>query len=351
MSQDSLCSRDGEIINNWYIACLSIDLKNKPIQRIIYDQKFVLYRDAQGLPVAHLDRCPHRGTPLSKGHCHNGKLQCSYHGWTFSENGEVSNIPSEGQRGCKVKRFIHSFKTVEKDGVIWLWPTMSAPSETISIWNFPYKNHPEWTSYYMVTDFDNEVTNLVENFVDVPHTVWVHKDWFRNQSYKEVPTTVVTSKGRVLVTYEQPEDNIGVFIKPILNPKNEPMSHTDEFIYPNITNVTYSFGKNFQYVINSQCSPISTFKTRVYTHIAYKLPLFGRLIKPFLNFYTRRVINQDVKIMSHQGENLKNEKNPRFQSTEADEPHIQIEFLRKIGKTDQQKVYSVEKNKNISFYI
>ncbi len=33
----------------------------------------------------------------------------------------------------------------------------------------------------MITDFPNEVTNLAENFMDVPHTVYVHRGWFRDE--------------------------------------------------------------------------------------------------------------------------------------------------------------------------
>jgi len=129
------------------------------------------------------------------------------------------------------------------------------------------------------------------------------------------------------------------------------MIHTDKFIFPNITMVDYSFGSHFKYVINSQCTPVSTFESRVYTYIGYKVPLGGGLIKPFLNFYTRKVIEQDVVIMEHQKENLINEENPRFQSTIADEPHIQIEHLRELGKNGSDKVFEHTKKKDISFYI
>jgi hypothetical protein len=203
----------------------------------------------------------------------------------------------------------------------------------------------------MVTDFNNEVTNLVENFIDVPHTVWVHKGWFRKKTFQKVPAVVETKNGCVSIVYDQPNDNIGVLIRPLLNPKKEPMKHTDRFIYPNITRVDYSFGEKFQFVINSQCTPVSTFKSRVYTYIAYKIPMIGGAIKSFLNFYTRKVIEQDVVIMDHQKENLIHEEKPRFQSTEADEPHIQIERLRGLGVFDYEKVYSERKEKEVSFFI
>lgn len=343
--------RDGEIKKNWYIACLSKDLKRKPIQRTIYDQNYVLFRDKNGSIGCLQDRCSHRGTPLSKGRCTQNGIQCSYHGWVFNTDGVVTDIPSEGKRCKKVERKVNSLPTFEKDEVVWVWLGDPGQEDHSKIWSFPYKGDNSWVSYYMVTDFRNEVTNLVENFIDVPHTVWVHRGWFRNRSFKNVPTRVTTDQGTVLVDYKQPGDDIGVLIKRFLNPKNEPMIHTDQFIYPNITNVSYSFGENFKYVINSQCTPVSTFKTRVYTHIGYKVPIVGRLIRPLLKLYTRQVIEQDVVIMNHQKQNLINEEKPRFQSTEADEPHIQIERLRALGIKDQGKIYQLKKERNINFYI
>lgn len=347
----SLKERDGNLINNWYIACTSKELSKKPISRIIYDTKIVLFRDKSNTASCLIDRCPHRGTPLSKGFCTNSNLQCSYHGWQFDKEGVVKNIPSEGSEETKTKRKIKHYPTHEKDGVIWVWFGEEGKEDISKIWDFPHRHDKSWNSYYMVTEFNNEVTNLAENFVDVPHTVWVHKGWFRNRSFQHVPAKVTTENGVVNVDYDQPNDDIGVLIKPFLNPKNEPMIHTDKFIFPNITRVDYSFGSHFKYVINSQCTPVSTFKSRVYTYIGYKVPFGGSLIKPFLNFYTRQVIEQDVVIMDHQKENLINEEKPRFQSTIADEPHIQIEFLRELGIKGSDKVLEHKKEKDISFYI
>jgi hypothetical protein len=39
----------------------------------------------------------------------------------------------------------------------------------------PCWDEPGWNRYYMTTRFPNGVTNLVENFMDVPHTAIVHR--------------------------------------------------------------------------------------------------------------------------------------------------------------------------------
>jgi phenylpropionate dioxygenase-like ring-hydroxylating dioxygenase large terminal subunit len=354
MNESDLLKRDGKLINNWFIACLSSELQKDPFECIIYDTKLVLFRDNKNAAVCLLNICLHRHSELSQGTIVDGQLVCPYHGWTYNSEGNVTSVPSEGPDLLRGKRCQKSFATFERDGVIWVWMGDPSAKDESKLWTFPHAEGSDskgWIHYFMITDFNNEVTNLVENFMDVPHTVFVHKGWFRNRSLKKVPITVETKNGGVLVTYHQKEDNIGVLIKPLLNPKNEPMVHTDHFIFPNITRVDYSFGENYKYIINSQCTPVSKMRSRVYTYIGYKLPFVGFLLKPFIHYYTRQVIEQDVWIMDVQGRNLDPSKPFQFQSTPADEPHLQIERLRALGRDGDKNVYELEKKSEAIIWI
>lgn len=204
----------------------------------------------------------------------------------------------------------------------------------------------------MITDFNNEVTNLVENYMDVPHTVFVHRGWFRDEKAKRksIPTTVETKNARVLVTYNQTKDELSLGAKLLINPYSKEMSHTDEFIYPNITRVDYWFGEN-GFIINSQCTPVTTMQSRVYTYIAYKIPRFRKLLKPIFQFYTRQVIEQDVQIMQNQADSLAFDPSLNFKSTECDEVHISIERLRHFGKTNNPLLQTFEAKKEIMFWL
>jgi phenylpropionate dioxygenase-like ring-hydroxylating dioxygenase large terminal subunit len=314
-----------------------------------------LFRDVDGKPSVQVDFCIHRGTKLSTGKVVDGCIRCPYHGWTYNGAGHVVEIPSEGSESTDGQPIRSNLRNrtlpcVEQDGVIWVWMGAGVPTAPTPPWRFPNYQKPGWISYFMITDFENEVTNLAENFMDVPHTVFVHKGWFRNSARINVPMEINVGNGEVLVTYHQPNDSIG-FAKRALNPKNEPMVHTDKFIFPNITRVDYSFGSSSAFVINSQCTPVSTMKSRVFTYIAYRLPLIGPLIKPFMRFYTRKVIQQDVDIMKNQGANLLAHEPKRFLSTDADEIHLAIEHLRRLGREGKPEVWSISKNRQKSFWI
>jgi phenylpropionate dioxygenase-like ring-hydroxylating dioxygenase large terminal subunit len=180
----------------------------------------------------------------------------------------------------------------------------------------------------MVTEFANEVTHLVENFMDVPHTTFVHFGWFRRPAHRRVRVLVERTIDSVLVTYHQPEDQIG-FAGRILNPQRAPTQHTDKFYMPNTTRVDYTFGLDRGFTITSTCTPRAPFETVVYTCISYNLGWLNVLAPLWLPFYTRKVINQDVEIMRLQGDNLQRFGGRTwFHCTPADRLHEFVESLR-----------------------
>lgn len=346
-----LRTRDKNLVNNWYIACLSNELKQgKVLSRTIYDKSYALYHTQDGKVACLLNRCLHRLTQISDGKLHDDCLICPYHGWKYDKDGNVVHIPSRGPDQAEFKHKLESLPTYEQDGAIWVW-TGDEKATDSPPWRFPFANDPTWVSYFMITDFQNEVTNLCENFMDVPHTVFVHEGWFRDEAYKKVPMNVKTENGRVLATYKQEEDKIGGMFHWLLNPKGDPMKHTDEFIYPNLTRVDYTFGNEYGFIINSQNTPVSTLKSRTYTYIAYKMAFGSKLVKPFLQFYTRQVIEQDVDIMRIQSRALELDPRENFRSVEADALHIAIERIRQYGRTNNKLLFEFKEEVEKEFWI
>ena len=351
---ETLLERDGLIAHNWYVACLSQELVvGQVLQRVVYERALAIFRTESGKVSALPDRCMHRLALLSQGEVRGERLACMYHGWEYGCSGQVERIPSEDPQGQDGKKHcLKPIPCVEQDGAIWVWMGDGEPETATPPWRYPFANDPAWEHYFMITEFSNEVTNLAENFMDVPHTVYVHRGWFRDEQVerKKIPHTVETKNGTVLVTYLQEQDEFSWGAKLLLNPHGAPMKHTDEFIYPNLTRVDYWFGQN-GFIINSQGTPVGPLKTRVYTYIAYKIPLFKKVLKPIFKFYTRQVIEQDVEIMHNQGASLKRDGTLNFRSTPCDELHVQVERLRHFGKVGNPQLKTFAVKKEINFWI
>ena len=320
--------RCGTLRDRWYVACTSAELgRRAPLGRVILEEALVLWRDASGQARCFRDRCLHRNAKLSEGRLEDGCLMCPYHGWTYDAAGRCQRIPSEGPDTAPPRKPLAAFPVREQDDLVWVW--LGEPERARGEpFRMPHRNEPGWQTYYMVTDFENDVTNCAENFMDVPHTVFVHAGWFRSRSRKRIVATVERTEESVLVSYQQPNDSIG-FTGRLLNPTGEPMTHTDRFYLPNVTRVDYDFGPRRGFVITSQCTPVGPMQTRVYTLISFRLGHWAldRLGRWLLPPYTRQVIWQDVVIMKNQGESLRRY-GSEFLHSPADVIHRWIESLR-----------------------
>lgn len=106
-------------MSDWYPLCRSKDLGKRPTALRVEDLPLVAFRDAKGKPHAFLDRCPHRGLPLSMGTRRGDRLICAYHGWEFDSDGICQRIPSDAvpstPRAC-----MSPYELNETDGQVWV---------------------------------------------------------------------------------------------------------------------------------------------------------------------------------------------------------------------------------------
>jgi phenylpropionate dioxygenase-like ring-hydroxylating dioxygenase large terminal subunit len=328
----------GTLHENWYVAALSREVTSKrPHAATILEEPLVLFRDHTGRASALLDRCLHRNAPLSKGALFDGCIGCPYHGWTYNGNGDLVIVPSEDRAptphpGLAVERF----PTIEQDGLVWVYMGEPSRADEKQPFRFPHAGERGWSSYLMLTRFDGDVTDLVENFMDVPHTEFVHAGWFRKASNAK-PVEVVLERARdaVHVEYHKPDDSIG-FASWLLNPDRKPMTHTDRFFMPNVTRVDYMWGERRGFVITSQITPLTPTRALVYTAITFRFGLFNGLARLLLPAYTRTVIQQDVRIMALQTGNLARFAGRTFHGTTADAIHRAIESLRDFAAGGEQ---------------
>jgi len=286
----------------WYIACESQRLATKhPVSAQILDQWIVCFRDQQGRPVAFPDRCLHRCGRLSRGSVGNGELTCSYHGWTYDGTGHVVCIPSEGGRAAASQKQFRTtpYGVCECDGYVYV----RLDNSVTSIEPFPMPHYHErgWQNLRLVHDFQNTVANCVENFIDVPHTAFVHPGIFRANRGSAIDVTVLRRNGQVHVTYKNEVDNLGSYTW-FLNPHREPVRHTDSFFVPNVTHVAYSIGngERVAYLITSQSVPTTAKSTRVYTDITYRFGRLSWLARPIARRQAKKVIQQDVDELNEQ---------------------------------------------------
>jgi phenylpropionate dioxygenase-like ring-hydroxylating dioxygenase large terminal subunit len=313
--------------NFWYIACQTPELKNdRPLGRTILDEWIVLFRDENGKACALRDRCIHRNSQLSLGTVHQGKLQCPYHGWTFNGPGKLVHIPSEGPNQNKVgNRCAKSYSVIEQDGFVFVCLEQD-DALGLTPFRMPHYGDKGWETVRLFNSFNNNVTNCAENYIDVPHTVFVHDKIFRVGKQEEVETKVTRENGNVHIEYGGETDNLGWFSW-FLNPKKTPITHIDHFYMPNVTSVQYKFGRG-EFWITSQCIPINDKLTHVWTDLTYDFGrLFNKIARPIVRYQGQSVIDQDIVALDNQMKVIE-KYGTDFSNASADVVHVFIESIR-----------------------
>lgn len=309
----------------WYVAASSKELKPGRVLGIrILDQRIALFRDDRGRAVALEDRCLHRCASLSRGQVIQGRLRCGYHGWEYAEDGSVVAIPSSGQPGSGNLK-ARSFETSEIDDYVYV--RLDHQSSETEPFRIPFYHARGWASIRLHNRFSNNVTNCAENFVDIPHTVFVHPGIFRNRRRERLTASVERKGGSVVVEYYNERANLGIFSW-FLNPDGREIRHTDTFHMPNVTCVDYRFSETRRFIITSQSVPVTEEETRVYTDLTYNYGIWNRLAKPVIRKQAQIIIEQDMRVLDDQMRNIKRY-GSRFCNTEADVIHVFIESIRK----------------------
>ena len=225
----------------WYVVAESRQLKpGKVLARKVLGEWLAVFRDEDGKPVALQDRCKHRAFQLSEGTVSKGQVMCPYHGWTYDKEGQVVGVPSEGENFKRAKsRCVPRYSTCESDDYVYvrLSDGEHAQDKPFAIQHYKEKG---WNTIRVINRFNNTVTNCVENFIDIPHTVYVHPGIFRNERRELIDVRIERVNGSVKATYRNETDNLGWTSK-FFNPDGVEAVHTDEFFMPNVTCVEYIY--------------------------------------------------------------------------------------------------------------
>jgi phenylpropionate dioxygenase-like ring-hydroxylating dioxygenase large terminal subunit len=334
--------------NFWYIACESKQLgPEMALGTKILDEWVVLYRDAEGKAVALRDRCLHRNARLSLGTVKKGELQCPYHGWKYGNRGQVTAIPSEGENFLPNPAWcLPRFATEEQDSYIYV---QFETDPTLRPRKIPFLL-PTYQHVRLKHEFISEVPNCAENFIDIPHTSFVHPNVFRYQREpQKLVADIEMSEGNVHLNYRGETSNFGVFSR-ILNREKKEIFHQDHYYLPNFTHVEYRFpgGKHFN--ITSQSIPTSPQITTVYTDLTYDYGLWNWLARPFVYLSARIIIGQDVRVMARQSE-VTGRYGQQFTSTRADTQHIWIERIYAALRENKDPRTFAPKKETVEFWI
>ncbi len=300
----------------WYVACQSKELRQRPIERVVLGTPVALFRDADGNASTVLDRCPHRNVPLSSGRVVDGCLECCYHGWRFAGNGDCTAVPGlQGELPAKAAR-VTAFPTCEQDGLVWIYADPSTPPR-LEPPSLPLRSAPGYTTFVQRFDLRASLHAAIENTLDVPHTAFLHKGFFRGGKQNAIRVTVRRWHDRCEAQFEGEPRPPGIAGK-VLSPSGGVVEHWDRFILPSMAQVEYRLGPENHIVVNALMTPVTDFQTRLHSVVSFRVRLPSAVVRPLLAPMARKILRQDADILTAQTDCIERFGGEQFASTEID---------------------------------
>ncbi len=184
--------------NYWYPIIESRRVGRRPIAVRLLGEDIVLFPGKGGKVAALVDRCPHRGTVLSRGRVlFPGTVTCGYHGWTFDEKGECLAAIAEGPDShIPGNVCVRAFPTETRFGIVWAFmgdgepPPLEEdlPPEVLEPNVLPLIFFEEWACDWR---------NVTENIIDAGHPIMVHRNSF-NSLFQKFPACATRYTAEVL---------------------------------------------------------------------------------------------------------------------------------------------------------
>jgi phenylpropionate dioxygenase-like ring-hydroxylating dioxygenase large terminal subunit len=163
---DGIATKDTALIRNaWYVAGTSDEITEQLSDRWLVGVNVLLYRKADGSPVAMDNRCPHRSFPLSRGSRQGDQVVCGYHGMTFAPNGQCTHFPPSPR--TKGAARIHSFPVVERAPLVWIWMGDEELADPAQIPSYHDFTDPAWATVSGYYHIEANYVGLHENLQDL----------------------------------------------------------------------------------------------------------------------------------------------------------------------------------------
>lgn len=173
----------------WQPVARVADLEAGPKRAVILGEPLAVFLGESGAPAVVADRCPHRGASLSMGAVRGEALECPYHGWQWrGRDGECVRLPSLTDQGQIPPRArVEAFPVRVQWGLVWTVlgePRTEPPQPS---WFDP----GDWELGHG-TPFEIPVGFgvMIENFRDVSHLAFVHRETFGKISAAVEPLKV-----------------------------------------------------------------------------------------------------------------------------------------------------------------
>ena len=187
------------IKNAWYVAAWDHEVGRALMPTTILGEEIVLYRKADGTPVALENACPHRKLPLSMGRLKGDEVECGYHGLTFDCAGSCVRVPGAVKIPKTAK--VRAYPLAERYGLLWIWMGEAASADAGEIVPVENWGDPAWgVNRGESMTVDCNYLYITDNLLDPSHVAWVHTTSFGGAGCEDTPLETTVAPTGVAVS-------------------------------------------------------------------------------------------------------------------------------------------------------
>jgi len=309
---------DSLMLHGFWYRALPADrvFRNQLVKAMLLEQPLVIGRDAQGMPFALLDACPHRGMPLYCGRFENGQVECSYHGWRFdAHSGQCTVIPSlTAEQKLKVDRiYCGSFACEEHDGFVWVYipepgPAGAGTTKRAEV-TTPAPRVPTFSENhklaYLTSSLPCSVDHGIIGLMDPAHGPFVHQAWWwrTRDSIHEKKKNFEPLPYGFRMSAHTPSSNSAPYKLLKLYADADSITTTIDFTLPNMRWETIRAGK-YWFSSLTTVTPITRSQCRIDVVAAWNLFRWMPFAAGVLKFVFAKFVEQDRRTMELQSEGL-----------------------------------------------
>jgi nitrite reductase/ring-hydroxylating ferredoxin subunit len=205
------------MIDHWHPVLMGRELRRRPVAVRLAGQSIAVYRTSAGAPAALVDECPHRRMRLSLGDVVGDKLQCRYHGWTFTTDGRGESPGTPKLHACAT-----AYDCREEQGAIWIKSRESRPTfppfEVDGLLPIGVLRHTAEAPLELVTD----------NFCEIEHTPTTHAVFgYDLARMSEVSVRFESTDTTVRVINVGPSKPVGFMLRSLIGIRRGFLFHDD----------------------------------------------------------------------------------------------------------------------------
>ncbi|MBD2432030.1 MULTISPECIES: Rieske 2Fe-2S domain-containing protein [Fischerella] len=284
--------------NFWYPVAFVQDIPvDRPCGFSLYDEPLVLFKNQQGNFTCLQDCCAHRAAKLSDGRVTDGKIECLYHGWQYGGDGKCLYIPQlPADAKIPTKACVQSFLTVERQGILWVWPGKLEIAEIESIPIVPVLDKPGYIHTDYMVDLPHDQTYLIENVLDPAHVSIIHHGSQGNRKDAQpLEIEIIENSTR------------GIRAKWRGTKKPDQVWHDVEFVAPNLVHNIINLGQRGWCVgLVSYGVPLGKGRCRLLFRGYRNFLPFTLQFQPrwFQHFKWNKILEQDFDVIARQQQQI-----------------------------------------------